>query len=227
MIELNETTAYLAGVIIGDGNVSNYVKSKKRNPFPDYRISIDISDKNYLLHLWNMFKTIVNTKAQPMKSSQKPNTIPRLTLAIRNKEMYRFFNETLEIPKGFKSSIVFMPSRIKNSDLGIKRAFLAGYFDTDGGFRGNSLGFTSGSKKMSEDICQLFNEFGIDHRSESWVYQKYNRTFYGFNIRKHEIGRFLKMLPLQNMEKLGRIRQRFPDAAVSERSNEAGLGKES
>ena len=140
-ITFSTKTAYLAGLIIGDGNLNGSSKSK-RDLSKDYRIKIDISDKEYLLLIEKMIKSIINTKSSPKKPVQRGNRKERLYLQIRNKGLYRFLNEEMEIPAGKKSDIVIVPKKVLNSNRDIKKNFLSGYFDADGGFRGKSLGFT-------------------------------------------------------------------------------------
>ncbi len=217
-IFLSTKTAYLTGVIIGDGNLSNYVKSKKSDLSKDYAITIDISDREYLALLLELINSVITTKTTPKEPCKRGNRIPRLYLRIRNKTLFIFLNEIMEIPKGAKSSIVFVPSVIEKSSQEIKKYFLAGYFDTDGGFRGNTLGFTSASKGLCEGISKLLNEFQIQHSNEKWRNKKYNKEFYGIKITKSQIDRFLSIFPLQNKEKLGRIYLKL-HAEVPERSN--------
>tara|TARA_Y100000310_G_C20502428_1_gene724673 strand:- start:584 stop:988 length:405 start_codon:yes stop_codon:yes gene_type:complete len=124
----------------------------------------------------------------------------------------------MEIPRGKKSSIVFVPEKIKKASLEIKKYFLAGYFDTDGGFRGSTLGFTTASKRLNLEVSDLLVEFNIGHSLDSWVNKKYKKEFYGIRIRKKEIDNFLNTFPFQNREKLVRISQRF-SARMPERSN--------
>jgi len=108
--------------------------------------------------------------------------------------------------------------RITPIELTKETAYLAGIFDTDGGFRGNCIGFTTASKKLNQDTSTLLNELSIKHISEKWKNNKYNRVYYGIKINKTEIGKFLNTLPLQNKEKLIRICKRF-HAGVPEWSN--------
>ena len=214
-IDLTNKTAYLTAVIIGDGNLSN---KSKTDLSKDYRITIDISDKEYLIYLSNLIHSIIKTKTIPKKSPQRENRIPRLYLTIRNKGLFYFLNKDMEIPKGKKSSIVSVPSKIYNSTKEIKRFFLAGYFDTDGGFRSNSIGFTTASKRLNNEISNLLLEFKIKHSIEMWINKKYKKEFYGIRIKKNEIDTFLKTFPLQNKEKLIRICKRF-NAEVPEWPN--------
>ena|SRR3989344_4542874 len=208
-ISLNEKTAYLAGIIIGDGNLSNSVKSKKNDLSRDYRICLDISDKKHLYFVFSIIKELINTKTLPRKSNLKPNRKLRMNIQIRNKELFLFFNEVLGIPRGRKSHIVSIPHLISESNDTLKRYFLAGYFDADGGFRGKTLGFTTASKNLTKGISSLLNEFDIDHVNESWINKLYQRKYYGIKLKNSEIDKFLNSLPLQNEEKLKRITNRF------------------
>lgn len=218
---LSKEIAYLIGVIIGDGNLSNYVKSKKKDPSKDYRITIDISDKEHLNYIYGIIKSLTGTRVKPKQSIQRGNRKPRLNIRVRNKELFLFLSEKIGIPKGNKSSIVFVPELIKNNTREIKSYFIAGYFDSDGGFRGNTLGFTTASKDLNEGISNLLHEFEIEHKKEKWFYKKYGKFYHGIKINKQKIDRFLNTFPLQNKEKLGRILARFQcgDAGVAKRDS--------
>lgn len=202
-IELNNLTAYLSGAIIGDGHISDSTKSKK-DLSQDYRVIIDISDKDYLIHLSKLIKSFVVTKSKPKKSKIKGKRKERLYFQFRNKAFFNFLIN-LGIPKGSKSNIVFVPSKIKEADLDIKKSFVAGIFDTDGSFRSDTLGFTSASQKLIIDLSVILKELKIKHYLDCWKNNKYNRTYFGIKIIKKEIVKFLNTLPLQNKEKLQRI----------------------
>jgi intein/homing endonuclease len=208
LISLIPKTAYLTGVIVGDGNLANWSKSKK-DFSQDYRITIDISDLKYLKYLEKLIKSVVKTKATPNSPRQRGNRIPRPFLFIRNKSLFYFFHENMGIPKGKKSNYVSVPHRITKASNSIKKNFLAGYFDTDGGFRGNTLGFTTAGRNLHEGVSQLLLEFKVTHSKECWINKRYKKKFYGIRLKKREIDRFLNILPLQNKEKLIRIRNRF------------------
>jgi len=171
----------------------------------DYAITIDMSDRLYLNYLSELIKTLIFTRTNPKEPLKRGNRIPRLYLRIRNKELFKFFNERMEIPKGAKSNRVFVPTSIEKSSQEIKKHFLAGYFDTDGGFRSNTLGFTTASKRLCDGVSNLLTEFNITHSKESWINKKYKKEFYGIRINKNQIDKFLSTFPLQNKEKLGRI----------------------
>jgi len=216
-IKLKEETAYLAGVIIGDGHIADCTKSKE-DQSRDYRIVLDIADKDYLNLLCKMIKSIVKTESIPKYPKMRGNRKERLYFQFRNKSFFYFLTKSLGIAKGAKSSVVEVPIKIKNSSKEIKKYFLAGLFDTDGGFRGNTLGFTTASKKLNNNVSDLLNEFSIVHSLEEWKNKKYKRSYYGIKIKRSQIDRFLKMFPFQNKEKLVRICKKF-NAGVPEWPN--------
>ncbi len=208
-IILNEQTAYLSGMIVGDGHLSNSVKSKRNDASRDYRITLDIVDREHLFLVFRIIKGLIQTKSEPKEVNQGGNRIRRYCFQFRNKDLFLFFHEELGIPKGAKSSVVSVPLKIKFSGEEIRRNFLAGYFDADGGFRGNTLGFTTASKNLNEDIAEMLGDFSFSFTKESWVNKKYGKTFFGIRLRRSEIDRFLNNFPLRNKEKLERINKRF------------------
>jgi intein/homing endonuclease len=223
---INSKIAYLIGFIIGDGYIPNATKSKKSNS-PDYQIRIDIADQKHLIFLSKIIKSIINTKSTPKIPKQRGNRKPRLSFQFRNKAFFKFLTEELKIPKGAKSKHVNIPYKIKKSSITIRRYFLAGYFDSDGGFRQNSIGFTTASKQMQTDVSKLLEELKLTHYTEKWINKKYNQEYYGITINKKKIDTFLNTIPLQNQEKTGRIKKRF-NAELPEWSNPTwNLNKES
>ena len=207
-IKLTKKTAYLAGVIIGDGHISDSNKSKS-DKSKDYRIVVDLVDGDFVQLIHKMISSIIDTKTNPTNPKIRGNRKQRLRLQFRNKSFFYFLTKSLKIKNGAKSSIVSVPDKIKNSSTKIRKSFLAGLFDTDGGLRGHTLGFTTASKQLQRDIMSMLDELSIRHSSDKWVHKKYSKTYYGVRINKSEIDKFLKILPFQNEEKLIRIYSRF------------------
>ena len=67
-IELTTKTAYLAGVIVGDGHISNSNKSKTHKS-KDYKIVIDLDNKEYLCLLVDLIKSIIDTKRNELQTA--------------------------------------------------------------------------------------------------------------------------------------------------------------
>jgi len=198
----------LTGLIIGDGNLSNYTKSKTDLSL-DYRIYIDMSDLDFMHYIERLFKSIIVTKSKLAPTKLHGNRKPRLRLQIRNKGLFYFFVEKMGIPRGNKSSIVCVPKKIMSASIAVKNAFLTGYFDADGGFRGGTLGFTSASHKLLQGVSSLLTENEIQHSEERWINKKYRKEFYGLRISKKQIDTFLNRFSFQNKNKLDKISSRF------------------
>src|SRR3989344_542429 len=196
-IPLNKTTAYLAGVIIGDGHISNSKKSKNAL---DYNIAIETVDKEYLLIIIDLIKQIVPTISTIKQSKERRGKRQSYYFQIRNKSLYYFLTSDLAIPAGKKCYTVTIPKLIFSS-VELQKQYLAGLFDTDGGIRGSSIGFTSASKDLIMDISIILTNLQISHYTESWINKKYNKSYYGLKITKKERDKFLNLLPIRNVNK--------------------------
>lgn len=201
-IPLNKETAYLAGVIVGDGHISNATKSKK-DKSPDYRIHIEVCEEEFLKTIYEMIISIIKTKS-PVKKKTKENKQDLFYFQFRNKSFHYFLTVDLEISKGKKSHIVRVPEKIFTS-INLQRHFLAGLFDTDGGRRGKGIGFTSASKGLVDDTSQILENIDIIHRKEKWMNKKYEKEYFGIRIPQKEIDKFLNIVPVQNKTKLKKI----------------------
>jgi len=202
MFELDENLAYLAGVIVGDGNLSNYLKSKSTDFAFDYRIAIESDSEEFINHILNTFRIYINTQSKPILRLPK-NRKPRWLISIRSKAFFIFMSEQMGIPKGNKCRVVRVPELIRKSGPSIKRFFLAGYYDTDGGRRGSTIGFTSASNQLIEDVSLLLDELGYCHNNEVWVNRKYGRQYFGIRLARKSIQKFLNEVPVQNPNKRG------------------------
>ncbi len=215
---LDEDMAYFVGALIGDGHISNAVKSKMKDLSPDYRIVFDVSDVSLANELMKILNILIITKSIPFNSSIKKNRLHRKTVQVRNKKLFLYLTEELKVPKGAKSSIVFVPSQIKSSSFLIKKHFIAGYFDTDGGLRGGTLGFTSASKQMINDVSILLTDFFILHSVDRWINKNNYREYYGIRLLKNQTDKFLNKFPFRNKDKLNKIVRHF-HVGMPERSN--------
>lgn len=213
-IPLTEVTAYLAGVIIGDGHISNSTKSKTDKSL-DYRITIELSEENFLTEIASLTKNIIQTKSKVIKRKLREDKSQHYYFQFRNKSFYYFLTTDLGIPFGKKSNFVKIPTKIRNC-FDLQWPFLAGLFDTDGGIRGKTVGFTSSSIDLMKDVSNLLNVLGIAHSNEFWINKKYCRAFYGIRIKKNSTDTFLNNLPMRNYEKRKRV---FYHVDVPERSN--------
>jgi intein/homing endonuclease len=213
-IELNQKTAYIAGVIIGDGHISNSTKSSKDKSL-DYRISIEVTELMFLINVTRMIKEVVTTKSTIRNKKLRERRKQLYYFQFRNKSFHQFLTQDLGIPLGNKCSVVTVPAKILSLP-NLHWSFLAGLFDSDGGIRGTTIGFTSSSKKLIQQTSELLSELNVKHHAESWRNKKYNKYYYGIKIYKRSIDRFLKNLPMNNYEKRSNV---FRHVDVPEWSN--------
>lgn len=204
-IPLNEQTAYLAGVIIGDGSLRNSFKSPNGR---DYGISIQITDYALLSKIETIVKSLITTKTE-LKQRLIPGKQPLWRFDFRNKSLYYFLNETLRIPRGKKSAIVSVPEKILNSTGALKKAFLAGTFDTDGGCRGRAPGLSTASKLFRDQLVLLYRQFGFQIFKDQWVNKRNGRAYYGLRLSVREVDRFLREFPLQDEGKRKTLFERY------------------
>ena len=190
---------------MGDGYLKDGNKSKKSR-FKDYLIKIELIDKDYLTLLLNYVKTIIKTKSRIRTIIDKrPNRKKRYSLCIKNKWLHNFLVKELKIPSGKKSGEAFIPKEIlKNKEY--LRYFIGGLFDTDGGKRGHTIGFTSKSRLLIDQLSKELTKLEISHLKESWKNKKYNRYYHGIRLHKKSIDTFLNTFPLQNINKRGSAR---------------------
>ena len=96
-----------------------------------------------------------------------------------NKLAVRLFNKFLEVPRGKKSHLIFVPEIIKDASKEIRLAFLEGVFDTEGCIRRKGLRITSASKQFRDDLCELLFSVGEKGWKDEWINKKYYKKYYG------------------------------------------------
>ena len=109
----------------------------------------------------------------------------------------------MDIPLGKKSHKIMIPQILTTNQT---KYFLGGLFDTDGGIRGNTIGYCSASKNIILEINEYLKSIKIENSVDSWINKKYQKEYYGIRIKKSSINNFLKTIPLKNLKKLERIR---------------------
>lgn len=187
-LSLSKNLAYFVGVITGDG----YLASIR------HRFGLHKANRQYLSTIYvplakNLFS--LGVKIRNGKRSYH--------LFTRNKAIWLMLNKVFNIPKGRKSRIVRMPRIIKQASNEIKKSYLAGLFDTDGGRRRGGYGFTTASEWMFKDTLELLRKLGFNPQSDCWVNKKYNRMYYGWKVAKKEETEFFQQIPLKNRKKFG------------------------
>ena len=207
-IALTETSSYLAGVIVGDGHIYDKWHTKNGRY---YRVTIHTTDLPFLQNLEQFIKTLIktDTSIKERRMDHIPNRSTLYIYTVSNKSLFHFLTAVLGIPMGSKSRRVTVPEKILRGSDSLKRAFLAGLFDTDGGFRGGTIGFTTASRLLRDRVALILAEWEFEFSIEQWLNKRYNREYYGLKIRKKEVDRFLKEIPLQDDGKRKAIADRF------------------
>lgn len=177
--ELSSDLSYVIAAMICDG----HIKKDK------YRIIFENVDKDivmkFMQKVCNVFE--IETKYRTMIDKRVGRKI-RYRVNINSKPITVFLNELFEIPRGKKSERVKVPEIIKKSEKDIKKAFIEGVFDTDGGKRQHGFGLSSVSKKFRDDIVSLLSEFSINVHVDEWVNKKYNKKYYGLYFKPTQSG---------------------------------------
>jgi intein/homing endonuclease len=202
-MQISSDLIYLIGFIYGDGYIKDGPKSSTDSA-KDYKIGVEISDIEFLKKVIKpLFQKFTNTKAKIIVRKREGKKLSGI-LEVRNKKIYLFLAEKLKTHKGAKTNKLDITKTIKNLPLYLKNEFLAGFFDADGGNRGNTIGFTSSSKYVRDFLCEILTANKIKYYKDSWNNKKYNRMYYGFKIKRDNIDIFLNIINLRNNQKLAR-----------------------
>ena len=203
-LKIDEDMAYIIGAILGDGHISNSAKSNK-DKSKDYRIILETYDFSFIGSFESMLKKFINTKSNTKIRNRENKRNITYYFQLRNKSFYQFLVNYIQILPGSKSGILRVPEKFLASSNIIKKRFIAGLFDSDGGIRGRFIGFTMKNELFMEDVFKILGEIGFDIKKERWFNKKYDRYYYGLRFNKENTVKFLKELPLFNVEKLERI----------------------
>lgn len=195
--------AYLTGVIVGDGHIARVSRTD-----PKYRISIELVDQEYVECLARLFSFLTGKRHLSRPTGRSRGTKPSYMLQIHDKSLHYCMTELLGVPAGKKSGIVRVPAIILSEPV-LASCFVGGLFDTDGGFRGAGLGFTSKSPDLMAGVSSVLERVHIKHSCDSWTHKSYTSMYFGIKIWKRDVGSFLKQFFVLNNSKCDRIRKRF------------------
>ena len=152
-----------------------------------------------------LIKKYVETKSIVRLLKKREGKQQSYYFQIRNKRFYLWLVEFVKIPPGAKSRKLRLPEYILKGTYELKTSFLAGLFDSDGGFRGKTIGFTMSSELFQDDIFNLLRELNISSSKDQWVNKITLKTYFGLRIHKSGAIKFLKEVILRNPEKIERL----------------------
>lgn len=164
---LTEELAEDIGIMVGDGHVGIHKNTRGVN----YQVCVScssVNDYNYLDdYVYKLKKKLYNLNAQRYLVGKNRTEI-RLT--IYSKGLVEFYSKTVKLPVGKKDGIR-VPGVIMKNENSIKKAFLRGFVDTDGGltFVKNRkirppyprIKLVSASRGLIEDIKALLVQLGF------------------------------------------------------------------
>lgn len=193
-VKPDKRIAYLAGAIIGDGNIS--ITQRKVSRYPRLILRIFNSSKPFLNHINEEFHKAFGINGTIVKKPDKNCYI----LTINKKLVVLYFLKIVGLKAGKKINLRIPPT-IKNKNL--LKYLIAGLFDTDGFFsktfgimmQGSNYDFLKELANLSEDY------YGIKSRK---MWKGYLRTKSGLKfrtqlqIRSESIVKFIKVVPLKH-----------------------------
>lgn len=168
MLRLNQETAYLIGAHAGDGTLYRTTRSLV------WELRGALEEQNYYLEVISpLLKHLFDTEFFPKFRSGGKNGC--FGIQTTNKALIKFLTDAGYNP-GTKTYTLHVLDCIRNSDHKIHRAFIAGYFDTDGCLRFEKqryktykypkIEFSTASRQFSDDLFTLFIELGF--RPHRW-----------------------------------------------------------
>ena len=196
-ILLTIDVAYLLGAIVGDGTVYGGRKSRTSSS-PHYRVSIYASNVDWLNNVCKAYHELLDVHPNIRFSVRVARMAKQGQYAVHivHKSWHRFLTDEMNIPSGKKSGIVRVPVSILRRPC-LHAAFLSGYFDSDGGVSGRTIGWTSASKQLLEDVSWMLSVQGVRSQLSSWTH-KNGRSYFVLRVHRSYASSFLNELCLLN-----------------------------
>lgn len=182
---LTPDKAYVLGTLCGDG----CLKSNR------YQIKLTVlaKDKEFVEEFADCFFRAYGIRKEPIEEERVQNgrAVCYTTVIIDSKQAYLDLKRYGE----FGVFVWCVPEQIKNSDKDIKKAFLQGYFNSDGSVdvKGHRVTAYSANHKGLSDIAKLLKDFGIkakiypNRKGENTYFHLYLHNWQNLN-RFREIG---------------------------------------
>tara|TARA_B100000315_G_C14537501_1_gene569199 strand:+ start:432 stop:1622 length:1191 start_codon:yes stop_codon:yes gene_type:complete len=195
--KINEELAKIIGAIIADGHL-RYRKSKRGY---HYELVIVEGFKSNVDAFSKWFNKVFGVKIIPKKENKY------YLIYISNKIIFKFFNSVIGIPAGNKSSIVYVPEIVRNSNSNIKKAFLQGIFMFDGGvdYRTCYIDLVSKSRTLIKETNEILKQLKLEPDFVSLNPDNFGR----YRLRFRKASKLKKCLQLfgKNTEKWFRLKE--------------------
>jgi flagellar protein FlaI len=195
--EITPDLAYIIGIILGDGHLSN----NKCNIEGNWSTSVFFDNQAHSVIYQKMFKKAFGVL--PKNRLQKPNCFES---RVNSKTIHWILRSFFEMTNGKKANKIHAPKIIQNSGTAIKSAFLQGLFDSDGTItKKGDIKFATTSQQMAYEMQKMLYGFGLESSVNKWIkhekylplyvvrikgksYQKYFAKLIGF---KHPLKKLL------------------------------------
>ena len=161
-----------------------------------------MNDKRFIDTIAFLVKQIIDTKSSVKKIIREKKK-PLFRFQFRNKSFHTLLVRDLSILAGKKSDNVRIPKKIMMKPE-LYPFVLAGLYNTDGGSRGNTIGFCSANKLLIKDIKDNLQKIPIESSQDSWINKKYAKEYFGIRIKKNDIDKFIRRTPIISNTKLKR-----------------------
>lgn len=129
--EFTEDLAYVMGFILADGYVKNDDRLLGRKKYTEHSISMYDESELFLKYLQQLFFNLFEVKCNLHNAQDKKGSW--YVLRCTSKPVHRFFCDVLGFTRGSKTGNIDVPSIIANAPQNFQKAFIAGFFDGDGG----------------------------------------------------------------------------------------------
>lgn len=172
---LKKEEALLLGYLIGDGHYSN----------PQV---IDFAQKDE--EVLNEFVNIANQ----IFPTAVPKIIPGIRVRYANVAFNKHVVETYGLTR-VKSGDKYVPEIVRNAPLDAQAAFLAAYYECDGGVEGHNVNVTTASYTLAVDIYNMLATFGLHASIREKKIKTYpDNTYYTISLAAHSSILFLEKI---------------------------------
>ena len=184
--------AYLTGVVLGDGHVKNYLRT---SGYPHYAIIIEKRKTEYSAKFLPALISSIFGPAPKIYFHRRKSDLVRISIA--SKIIHRIFTNLLGFSAGKKSGEPVKHAKLWPDEL--KREFIAGLFDTDGGRSGNSYSLGSTSKQIIDFARDFLHGHGV--RTKTYTQHFPTSDYWHLYVLQKDKMKFLDVIPVKNSSK--------------------------
>ena len=180
----------LLGIIHGDGNLSCN------------RIVITERYKEAHEMIANLFKKLFSVKVNLFQDKKRNSYYSH----IKNKMIYKFLTEVLELPNGAIRESLKLPKFIKKISFKMQREYVGGLFDAEGWLtkRQAHIGFSMTNKEIRDFVSDILIKSKIKH-TISFRNRRKNKEYEIHIYGKENLKRFQKEIGFTHYRKINQL----------------------